>query len=312
MFNQIEKIMPKKKFRILLLVIVITASAFTYFFYNYSLDISGMYKIGRDELLSSASIYNKPVVYIGVISRYPPNIIYRGYQPVLDYLSQKTNYRFELKLSSDYNEAVQMLIKKETAAAFLGSYVYVNAHKQYGVIPILKPLNEDFEPYSRSVLITNKSSKLFSVKDLKGKRLALPSKESFSGNWLIKYEFAKYNLRVSDIADIQHFPHHQSVIYQVSKGYFDAGVTREFLVKNMQNNDGIRIILYSDKIPTSPIVVAQDHDKEIVEAIKNTLLEINPSNPDRADITKNWDNEFIYGFEQASDSDYEFIRMISE
>lgn len=304
--------MSKKKLVPTLSIIFVAAAIFTVVFYDYSLNISGNYKIPGTEEDKARDASGKQLVYIGVISRYPPNIIYRGYQPILDYLTSKTGYRFELKLSSDYNEAVKMLIDGQTAAAFLGSYVYVKAHAQYGVIPILKPLNESFEPYSRSVLITKASSKLYNVKDLKGKKLALPSKESFSGNWLIKYEFSKYNVRESDLAAVEHFPHHQSVIHQVEMGYFDAGVTREFLIKTMKNRDSLRIILYSDRISTSPIVVAPQHDKKIVEAIKSTLLEVNRNTPNRAEITKNWDNEFIYGFETAGDSDYDFIRVISK
>lgn len=302
----------KKRLIPTLSLIFIVAAVFSVVFYRYSLNISGTYRIPGAEENKLTDASGKPLVYIGVISRYPPNIIYRGYQPILDYLTSKTGYRFELKLSNDYNEAVQMLINGETAAAFLGSYVYVKAHSQFGVIPILKPLNENFEPYSRSVLITKASSRLYNVRDLKGKRLALPSKESFSGNWLIKFEFSKYGVKESDLAAIEHFPHHQSVIHQVEMGYFDAGVTREFLIKSMKHQDSLRIILYSDRISTSPIVVAPQYDKNIVNAIKSTLLELNRNNPHLAVITKNWDNEFIYGFEEAKDSDYDFIRAIGE
>ncbi len=303
--------MLKRKFLIIIFALLIAGTAFTILFYNYSLNITTTIEPGRRDVVIDTTVMKKPVVYIGVISRYPPNIIYRGYQPLLDYLTSKTKYRFELKLSSDYHEAVKMLINKKVSAAFLGSYVYVQAHKEHGVLPILKPLNENFQPYSRSVLIANSSSEIYGLNDLKGKRLALPSKESFSGNWLIKYEFKKYRLDERDLAEIQHFPHHQSVVYQVSRGNFDAGVTREYLVKNLVTN-GIRIILYSDPIPTSPIVVAADFDEKLIGDIKKTLLEINQLNPERASITKNWDNEFVYGFEEASDGDYDFIRAISK
>jgi len=38
---------------------------------------------------------------------------------------------------------------------------------------------------------------------------------------------------------------------------------------------------------------------------------INKNNPDRLQITKDWDYEFVFGFESASDSDYKVIRNIS-
>jgi phosphonate transport system substrate-binding protein len=305
-----KKLMQKKKLVFSFLFLMAAGTALTIFFYGYFLNISGVYTTAREEYERVSAGPGKPVVYIGVISRYPPNIIYRGYQPMLEYLSSNTPYQFELKLSSDYNEAVQMLVEGETAAAFLGSYVYIKAREKHRIIPILKPLNENYEPYSRSVLITHKSSGLKELKDLKGKRLALPSQESFSGNWLISYELGRRGIRISDIAEIQHFPHHQSVIYQVANRYFDAGVTREFLVNSLQNRDSIRIILYSDKIPTSPLVAAEGYDQNIINAMSAALLVLNRSNLNLAQITRNWDSEFKYGFEKANDADYDFIRLI--
>jgi phosphonate transport system substrate-binding protein len=303
--------MTKKKVIYSLIVLLFIAAIFTFLFYNYSLNIERIIKTEPAENLIDSTSLNKPVVYIGVISRYPPNIIYRGYQPILDYLTSKTKYRFELKLSDDYNKAVNMLVNKEVIAAFLGSYVYSNAHKLYGVIPILKPLNENFEPFSRSVLFTNSASDIYSINDLKNKKIALPSIESFSSNWLLKYEFVKYKLKEKDLADIRIFPHHQSVIHNVLKRYYDAGVTREYLLKKI-NDGSIRVLLYSDPYPTSPLVVAPDYPKPIVDAIKKTLLEINQNNPKRAVITKDWDIEFIYGFVEATDLDYDIIRTISK
>jgi len=299
-----------RQLKIRLAVLFAVSAIITLMFFNYVLDISG--KIYEQEIPSGLDSLNKnkPVVYIGVISRYPPNIIYRGYQPVLDYITSKTDYRFELKLSNDYRDAVDKLIKGEVTAAFLGSYVYIQANREFGVIPILKPLNENFEPYSRSVIFVRDESNIRGIKDIRGKKLALPSKESFSVNWMLKYELSLNNLNEGDFKEIEYFPHHQSVIYEVLRGSSDVGVTREYLIKNPVEK-GLRIIGYSDPIPTSPLVVVPGKSTVIVEAIKSALLEINRNNPARTVITKNWDFEFVYGFEVASDSDYNFIREIS-
>lgn len=292
-------------------VLLMLSSVFTYFFYQYAVDIEGIvYRNAEDVTVDSTSA-NKPIVYISVISRYPPNIIYSGYQPMLDYLTANTNYKFELKLCDDYNQAVNMLIKKEVAAAFLGSYVYIKAHDEFGVIPILKPLNSNFEPFSRSVLFTTGPKNIFSLNDLKKKKLALPSAESYSSNWILQYVFKKNNIRQQDLKEIMNFPHHQSVIYNVTNELYDAGVTREYLINKIKNRN-IRILLYSDPFPTSPIVVAQDHSKPIVKAITTTLLRLNRNTPERETITQGWDNEFIYGFVEATDKDYDAVRVINK
>jgi phosphonate transport system substrate-binding protein len=291
------------------MLLVVSSAAFTYFFYRYAVSIDGVleqtvYGLPGDSLQSK-----RQVVYISVISRYPPNIIYRGYQPLLDYLTSQTAYRFELKLCDDYNEAVRLLITKEAAAAFLGSYVYIQAHEEHGVIPILKPLNSNHEPFSRSVLFTAGSNEIFSVNDLKGRSLALPSRESFSTNWFLHSVLNKSNIRQNDLGTIVNLPHHQSVIDKVLRGVCDVGVTREHLIKRLKNKN-VRILMYSDPFPSSPIVVAKDYSRPIVDAITDALLNVERSGPEIKQITAGWDNEFIYGFVQATDADYNVVREI--
>lgn len=303
--------MLKQKLYLLIFFSILIVAFFTVLFYNYSLDIERLIKTTNSDNEVDTLLYHKPVIYIGVVSRYPPNIIYRGYQPVLDYLTSKTKYRFELKLSSDYNEAVEMLVTNKVSAAFIGSYVYTIAHSSLGIIPILKPLNENNQPFARSVLIAKINSGINSLKDVKNKRLALPSKESFSANWLINKEFRINKIQLNDFKEVQNFPHHQSVIYQVAKGIYDLGVTREYLV-TPQIKRNVKIILYSDPIPTSPLVVAPNYDKELVKEIKKAFLDVNKDRKKRQEITKGWDNEFVYGFTEAKDSDYDIIRQINK
>jgi phosphonate transport system substrate-binding protein len=287
------------------------SAVFTFFFHQYIMDIGGTTIPAFDSVSVDSVSARKPVVYISVISRYPPNIIYSGYQPMLDYMTAGSPYRFELKLCDDYDQAVQLLVSKEVAAAFLGSYVYIKARREQNIIPILKPLNSDFEPFSRSVLFTNGESNIYSISDLKNASLALPSKESNSSNWILQYEFRKHHLRVSDLKKAVNFPHHHTVIQNVTNRVFDAGVTREYLIKKIRNRN-IRTLLYSDPFPTSPIVVSPDCSPQIVAAIKNVLLSIGRNTPDRERITTGWDNEFIYGFVEAEDKDYDVIRAITK
>lgn len=99
----------------------------------------------------------KPVVRFGVIPRYNPMIMYRSYQPLMDYLTENTPYRFELKLSRDYTEAVELLRQGVASIASLGDVTFAEACTQFGARPVIKPLNaaamptygRDFPPASQ-------------------------------------------------------------------------------------------------------------------------------------------------------------------
>jgi len=236
---------------------LIVFTGLTVLFYLSVMDIEREIHLPHSSGAVNTNDSTKPVVKIGVISRYPPTIMYRGYQPIMDYLTSQTPYRFELLLSQDYNESLHNLISQKVSAVFLGSYLYVKAHERYGVIPVLKPLNENLQPLSRSILFVRKSSPVASLKDLTGRRLALPSAESFSSHWLLEYELVRHGVRPNDLAEIHHFSHHHTVIAQVLNGSYDAGVTREHLMKDLLN-DGFRAVSYSAAIPVRRLQCPQN------------------------------------------------------
>lgn len=256
-----------------------------------------------------SSLAGRQVVYIGVVSRYPPPVIYQGYQPILDYLNTGSRFRFELRLGRTYQETVEQLIRGDVAAAFLGTYIYVRAHERFGVRCILMPLNENGQPFSRSVLITVAGSPIRGIADLRGRRVALPSQDSFSGNWLPLSEFPRYGLVGETRPTFRYFSHHQSVVYQVLRGTFDAGVVKERVAREFLDRN-IRIVLSSDPIPGSPLVVRGDADTAVTNELRDVLLRLDVRRPDDRALVAQWDQEFQYGFTRASDADYDGIRRL--
>ena len=276
--------------------------------YTRATDLSQ--EIPASSLSSPAdSALHKPVVFVGVVSRYPPTVIYHGYQPIMDYLTRNSPYQFVLRLNTTYQQTVDELADGQVSAAFLGTYIYMQAYDRHAVTSLLKPLNENGEPLSHAVVITRLESSIRDIEDLRGKRVAFPSQESFSGNWLPLYELKKHNISLSDLDSVHYFPHHQSVVYHVLKGSFDAGVVKERVAKEFLPR-GLRIVYTSQPIPGSPIVISKHCPADVAKALRETLLHIDVRRPeDRATVAA-WDPEFQYGFASAADSDYNALRAI--
>ncbi len=78
----------------------------------------------------------KPVIYFGVIPRYNPMIMYQNYQPIMDYLTEKASYHFELKLTRDYTEAVELLKTGAVQLASLGDVTFFEANRGFGAVPM--------------------------------------------------------------------------------------------------------------------------------------------------------------------------------
>jgi len=298
----------KKSALFLSALVVVLQLIAAYFIYQDILDITLIPPVEAGSVPADTTRVEKTVVCFGVISRFAPNLIYEGYQPVMDYLSQNTPYTFQLKLSHSYDETIQQLARGEVQAAFLGTYIYLHAREKYAIQCILKPLNRNFEPYFRSVLFTRTNSNLHSIHDLAGRKLALPSRQSFSGNWL-NYELHKFGLKKNQLDSVHYFDYHHTVVYQVLNGNFDAGVVKNRVAEDFMGK-GIRFLASSEPIPGSPIVVHKNLAPEIVAAIREALLKIDVSQPAFQEIVKNWDREFAFGFAAADDRDYDHLGTV--
>lgn len=274
--------------------------------YRHIMDISmPRQRITTANLISSVP-EKQDTVYVGVISRFSPNLLYEGYQPIIDYLNGTTSHHFALKLSNSYEQTVTQIEQDQIQAAFLGTFLYLKVRKEHDIQCILKPLNSQFEPHFQSVIVTRSDSPISSIKDLAGKKLALPSPLSFSGNWVVNYEFQKHGLKINDLDSVHYFGFHHTVIYQVLRGNFDAGVVKDRVAEEFLNK-GIRILAASEPIPGSPIIVKKSLDASITMALKEALLKIDVHKPEYRDLVRHWDPEFAYGFALAKDQDYDEI-----
>lgn len=110
--------------KIVILISILIALALitlNWFYYKNSIDISVI--SNQESIVINQS--NKPVRYFGVVSRYTPREIFLGYQPIMDFLTENTPYKFELKLNTSYEGTAQQLANGEISIASLGSLVYV-------------------------------------------------------------------------------------------------------------------------------------------------------------------------------------------
>ena len=139
-------------------------------------------KAPRDEVPGLDLVEAKPIVRFGVISRYNPVVMYEAYQPLMDYLTSNTAFRYELKLGRNYGKDVRFLETGVTQVAFLGVVTYLEAHARFGAVPILKTLNRDGKPFYYSIVVARTDSDIQTLEDLRGRSFCFASVHSTSSN----------------------------------------------------------------------------------------------------------------------------------
>lgn len=254
---------------------------------------------------------DKPVVSFGVIPRYNPMIMYQSYQPLMDYLTEHTPYRFELKLSRDYTEAIAFLREGDTPIASLGDVTFTEARRSFGAVPILKPLSDQGEPFYRSIIVVRDDSSLRTLADLRGRSFAFGDPHSTSGNLIPRYFLFRNGITLFDLGHYENLDSHDAVAKAVLKGKYEAGAVKDVVARRYREH-GLRFLALSDPIPAVPIVVRSDAPPELVEAVRNALLAIDPGDPRQREQMADWDPEFRNGFVPATGSDYAPIFQIMD
>jgi phosphonate transport system substrate-binding protein len=250
-----------------------------------------------------AGLASRPLVRVGVISRFAPNVIYAGYQPIMDYLNRHGAHRYELSLSGSYFDAVERLSVGDVAASFLGSWIFGRLEADTELVPLVAPLNADGRSDFHAVLVVGPDSPVRTLADLRGRRVAVPSDQSWSGNWLQRGGLASAGLAPADLDTIRHFDHHQTVAWQVLRGQFDAGVVKESVAAEFRR-EGLREVARSGAIPGPPLAACARGPQAVIEEMRNLLLALDPRDPDDRAVLAGWSPEFFHGFTAVSRGRY--------
>lgn len=245
----------------------------------------------------------KPVVFFGINLRYNPRTVYSRYQPLMDYLTNNTPYRFELRIARDYGEALRDLKEGRTLISSLGDGATIDAMLMYGAIPIVKPLNRDGEPFYRAGFVVLNDSPITSLQQLEGKRFVFGSHHSISGNLIPRFVLQRAGIDVRDLGSVTNLKNHDAVTKAMLKGQFDAGVVKDIFTAKYRPY-GLRVVAYSASLPSMPLVVRRSAPEALKSSVARALLQLDPRNPAHRQIMSKWDEDFRYGFVSASLLDY--------
>ena len=295
-----------KKILLLLSIIIVTiVIILNWIFYKNSTDITVKYS--HDSVVSNQ--VDKPVKYFGVVSSYSPLKIFFGYQPIMEFLTKNTPYKFELKLNTSYEETVRQLANGKISIASLGSLMYVRLQNDYDLEVILKPLSKDGFEYYTSMFITQDTSSIQNLTDLRNRTVLLPSKESLTGKWMPIYLLEQSGISSKDLKELSYTSHHITVAEKVLNGEVDVGVVNE-PVSSIFVERGVRIFHIAPKQTTNPIVVSKHTENNLILSVIDAFLSIDINDPITQKMLEKWDEGLSYGFTIAKDSDYQMVREL--
>ncbi|MGZ3773252.1 MAG: phosphate/phosphite/phosphonate ABC transporter substrate-binding protein [Pseudobdellovibrionaceae bacterium] len=232
-----------------------------------------------------------------------------------EYLEKNTPYKYKVIIPQSFAAVVDAFGNKQADVGSINTYGYYTAHNKHGVEARLTVIRNGLATY-QSQFLTHANSKIKSLKDLSGKKVAFVDPSSVSG-YLMPLKTLKD--RKIEPKEIILASSHDSVVSMIYEGQADGGATyynhpqegnledarRLLKSKYPDIEEKVKIIEISDPIPNDPIVFRNDISEEIKENIVNALIQF-VSTPEGQ---KAVDSMFgATNFKKATDADYETVR----
>ena len=251
------------------------------------------------------------VLRFGVVIRAEPRLTVTGSKPLIDYLSEATPYRVELRMGRSSEDVeldvgmqdlVTFLEERFVEIAPLGVLSYCLADERFGAVALVQSVNDEGEPRERMVFVTRTSSEVRTLEDLRGRRLALGPSHSMLSHVLAVHELQ--NAGVSP--ETSNLESDDAVVDAVRSGSVDAGAVAEHVVADV-GDDTLRVFHESRPIPSRPLVVRADLPEPVQESLRAALLELDKKTMSGSDRL------FRNGFAPAVEADYGPVRsMLNE
>jgi len=250
----------------------------------------------------------EPLLF-GVVSFYYPRLMFLKYGPLVDYLSEHTGRRWELRFSATYEKTVSELCSGRLTAAYLGPLTYIRAHAACGAEPVAR-LNTGGRETFRSYILVRRDSTIREPADLKGKRIAFGSALSTSSHLVPRGILVKAGLEPGKNVFCSYLEHHEEAARAVELGEADACGVRD-IVGDRFLERGLRLLAKSDPIPNFPIVVAPGTADDVRRSLARVLIDLPREDPEMAQSMVDWDRELADGFAPATDDEYDGIRDLA-
>lgn len=231
--------------------------------------------------------------------------------PLDAHLEQVLDQPVDFLISESYQDNVAMLADGRANAAYTSAAAYLEMEElDLKVMPIVAPIDQfSSRPWHRACVIVQANSKIQTLDDLKGKRVAFVNSPSTSGYLMLQAALQGLDIDPQrDFSEVMFGNTHAETETLLAAGRVDAIATnspdyirRQQLGKLTPDNS--RIIWQSSPVPNSPLVVKDDLPPQMIEKLKEAFLTVPPGLEDIIGAQ-------AAGYTLMKASDYEPIRTI--
>ncbi|MEZ0370527.1 MAG: phosphate/phosphite/phosphonate ABC transporter substrate-binding protein, partial [Candidatus Sericytochromatia bacterium] len=253
----------------------------------------------------------KKVLRLGLVPFESGEELLKDIQPLLDVLEQGMQMEISPMVATDYTGVVEAFKNNQLDAAFLSPASYVLAKQEADVKIIVKSMRAGSGSYYGALIVRN-DSPIKTMQDLKGKSFSFGDPISTSGHIFARKLMLEAGINPeTDLEKYIYSGSHDATILAVLNKKVDAGATyaddnqgksnawMRFL--DPKDRDKIRVLKYTDPIPSDTICVSKDFPADLTQRLQKTILDYSASPEGKALIKKLYRFD---GYAPATDADY--------
>ena len=213
----------------------------------------------------------------------------RKFGPLSQYLQKSLGMKVEFTPVNDYPAAVEALVNKQVDLVWFGGFTHVQAQIRSGgkVIPIAQ---REEDTKFRSVFITQKSSGITKLTDLKGKQVSFGSQSSTSGHLMPRTFLLEAGIDPEkDFKRVAYSGAHDATIASVVSGRVDAAalditVWNKFVTENKVDTSKVDVFFTTPAYFNYNWSVHADMPAALREKITKAILAIDMNTPEGKEI----------------------------
>ena len=252
--------------------------------------------------------YGPRTVRFAVLPLYPATTIYRRYEPLMRYLSDKTGYEFKLVIPKDFEEFTHVIKSGKVDFSYQNPYIFAQIDRDYPIKALVSSIGQPDEETGgiesfRGVIITRKGSSIKNIADLKGKRVMIVSPKSAGGFLSQKIFLAQRGINVERDLTIIDAKRQEKVILGVYNGLSDAGFVREAALQVLKDEidmKNIHILTTTSPLPNWPIARTRKGNQALALKVRKLLIDFDDKNILRS--------SHIRGFRAANEQELEELK----
>lgn len=264
----------------------------------------------QKEERQAGKTFGQQELLVGLI---PEQNIFRQrerYLVLRKYLLEQLGITVNFTSLSRYGNIIERFTAENMDGAFFGSFTYALAHRQLGVVPLVRPVNLDGTSTYHGYIFVRKDSGIRNTRDMKGKRFAFVEHATTAG-----YLFPLAYFKASNIPDPQRYlgqsffaGSHDAAILAVLNGEADIGAAKNTIFdqlagENPRIEQELIILSTSGVVPQNCLAVRKNLDPSLKQELKRVLLEME-KNPDGAEVLRKFGAR---GFVETTDRDYAYL-----